>query len=605
MDQPFWFKDPQCQQAPPLCFKTDQGPKYHLGTVNQSTQEMWTLIRIPRSESPYYLELAQPLIRHTVLYFQKNGVWDSLISGNSIPLDLKPVKSHHQVFALPAHIDSVYLYLHGEGVPTPIFLWPAKEYERSTSRQQITFGIYMGILCFVVFTNLLMYFALRRWIFFHYSGLVFMYGAFSAISDGYISYLIPQIDLNYWYTLNPIVNQPNGLLYALLFLEVRRYRPQLFLWGLGLVCYFASYIYWHQWLAPVHINLVNQVHALIGIMTMAAIGIITARKGNRLGYYFALAYLVFFGIAAIEVVYLRTGQPGHLFNLSYVSLAILTEVALLSLLLTKRVQWEKEKMEQAEYEAHYEAASAKKLNEAKSDFVNTISHELRTPLTSILGFTAMVKLKLNQHVFPLISEAPPKTTKQINQINTNLDIIEGEGQRLKDLINEVLDIAKMESGRMDWKDEIFDLSQVIQRAMVNTSSLFSEQKLVLQSEFNSPLWMRGDDNRILQVLINLISNAVKFTDQGTIQIHAAPFGQVLRIQVKDSGIGIAPADLDAVFEKFKQVGNVLSDRPKGTGLGLPICKEIVEKHQGMIWVESQLGYGSTFIVDLPRSEAPQ
>lgn len=572
-------------------------------TINKSSAWLWTKIPLKPSAKPRMIELAQPLLKHAILWVQVNGIWQKFESGNSIPLGQKSIKNHHQVFELAAEIDNAVLIVKAENVPIPVFIWDKDTYISESSKQGIQFGIYLGIVGFVVFTNLLMALALRKSIFLHYSLLVFLYGFFSSLCDGYILYIIPTIDLNFWYTLNPIINQPNGLLYAILFLEIRKYCPLLYKFSMGLFAYFVSFIFWHPLLGSAQIGSFSQLHALIGIMAMAGLGLFSAKKGNRLGNYFALAYLVFFGIALIEVIYLQTGIPKHLFDLSYVSLAILTEIGLLSLLLTKRVQWEKEKMEQAQYQAHYEAQAAKELNEAKSDFVNTISHELRTPLTSILGFTAMAKVKLSQQIYPLVIEPNPKHSRQMKQVLDNLEIIENEGERLKDLITEVLDLAKMESGRMDWKEECIDLAQILERTKINTTGLFTRENLVLRSEIKAGLWILGDSNKLLQVFINLISNAVKFTDQGEILLKAYSHGQVARVEVKDSGIGIAPEDFEKVFEKFKQVGKVLSDRPKGTGLGLPICKEIVEHHQGMIWLESSLGEGSTFIVDLPLISA--
>jgi class 3 adenylate cyclase len=169
--------------------------------------------------------------------------------------------------------------------------------------------------------------------------------------DGYILYLFPNLDLVNWDMLNPIVNQPNGLLYCIFFLNVRRWAPGLYKPAMVLFLYFLSYIFWYRFL-PVHtIFSLTQAHALLGILAMAGLGIVTGRNGNRLGYYFALAYFVFFSIASIEVIYLQTGKPAHIFDLSYVSIAIFFEVFLLLVLLSKRFQWEKEEMEAAKAEA--------------------------------------------------------------------------------------------------------------------------------------------------------------------------------------------------------------------------------------------------------------
>jgi CheY-like chemotaxis protein len=141
---------------------------------------------------------------------------------------------------------------------------------------------------------------------------------------------------------------------------------------------------------------------------------------------------------------------------------------------------------------------------------------------------------------------------------------------------------------------------VIDRATAATSSLFEQKGLRLEKDIAPGLpSVTGDQDRLIQVVINLISNAVKFTDHGTITCRAARRGGEIVVSIVDTGVGIAPADQPKVFERFKQVGDTLTDKPKGTGLGLPICREIVEHHGGRVWVESELGKGSTFSFSLP------
>jgi DNA-binding response OmpR family regulator/two-component sensor histidine kinase len=164
----------------------------------------------------------------------------------------------------------------------------------------------------------------------------------------------------------------------------------------------------------------------------------------------------------------------------------------------------------------------------------------------------------------------------------------------------VLDLAKIEAGKFTWNMESLAISDVIERAVAATSSLLETKKLTLVRNIEPGLpQITGDSDRLIQVVINLISNAVKFTDAGSITCSASGRDGELVVSVADSGIGIAPADQPKVFEKFKQVGDTLTDKPKGTGLGLPICKEIVEYHGGKIWVESEPGKGSTFSFTLP------
>jgi signal transduction histidine kinase/CheY-like chemotaxis protein/ligand-binding sensor domain-containing protein len=255
-------------------------------------------------------------------------------------------------------------------------------------------------------------------------------------------------------------------------------------------------------------------------------------------------------------------------------------------------------------EASHARAAAEEADAAKSSFLSTVSHELRTPLTSVLGFAKIIRRRLEERLFPMIPEDDRKIAQAKTQVIENLSVVVSEGERLTKLIDDVLDLAKIEAGKFTWNMGSVSMRDVIDRATSATASLFETKKLQLVRDVDPDLpAVTGDQDRLIQVVINLISNAVKFTDAGSITCSARRDGGDLVISVTDSGIGIAPMDQPKVFEKFKQVGDTLTDKPKGTGLGLPICKEIIEYHGGQIWVESEPGKGSTFSFTLPIAEA--
>ncbi|GAB4383175.1 MAG: hypothetical protein Kow00121_44620 [Elainellaceae cyanobacterium] len=246
----------------------------------------------------------------------------------------------------------------------------------------------------------------------------------------------------------------------------------------------------------------------------------------------------------------------------------------------------------------------KEIDKMKTDFISTVSHELRTPLTSVLGFASIIKEKLETDVFPILAADDRKLQKTIKRVDDNLSIIVAEAERLTSLINDVLDIAKMEAGKVEWQMQPLDLGELIDWATNSTSALFETNGLRFVAEIEPGLpQVIGDRNRLLQVLINLISNAVKFTESGSVVCRIKRASSGICISVTDTGIGIAPEDQPKVFEKFRQVGDTLTDKPKGTGLGLPICKQIVEHHGGRIWVNSEPGKGSTFSFVIPIYES--
>jgi len=245
----------------------------------------------------------------------------------------------------------------------------------------------------------------------------------------------------------------------------------------------------------------------------------------------------------------------------------------------------------------------RELDEMKSAFLSSVSHELRTPLTSILGFSKLLHKEFGKNFLPL-AEDNKKLVNKGERIQENLSIISHEGERLTRLINDVLDLNKIESGRMGWRDELLDMTDTIETAVQAVSGMFAENPdLHLTTEIEPGLpTIVADPDRLQQVLINLLNNAAKFTELGTVTVRAFPrFGQV-RVEVADTGYGIHPEDQAQIFEKFHQTRtDTMEDKPKGTGLGLTICREIVEHYGGRIWVESVIDQGSTFIFTIPTS----
>ncbi|MCB1824316.1 MAG: HAMP domain-containing histidine kinase, partial [Candidatus Competibacteraceae bacterium] len=229
----------------------------------------------------------------------------------------------------------------------------------------------------------------------------------------------------------------------------------------------------------------------------------------------------------------------------------------------------------------------RELDRLKDEFISTVTHELRTPLTSIRAFSEILLANPGM---------------EVEQRSKFLSIIVKESERLTRLINQVLDMAKIDSGRIDWSIGEVDLRGLIHDAINSTSQLFNDKGATLHEDLgDGEVIIAGDHDRLTQVLINLLSNAVKFCPEqgGEVAIRLRAVADRWRIEVIDNGPGIARDQHKLIFEKFHQVNDAHAGKPKGTGLGLPISQKIVEHHGGHIWVESELGQGTTFIVELP------
>lgn len=251
----------------------------------------------------------------------------------------------------------------------------------------------------------------------------------------------------------------------------------------------------------------------------------------------------------------------------------------------------RKKAEKALLEAKEMAESA---NRMMSEFLDTVSHELRTPMTSVHGFTKLTQKTFTDHFSPL-AEGDEQLGKIAEKIQKNLRIVISENERLTHLINDQLDLSKIQSGQIEWKRMELAPLELLQRTESAVASLFVENDLNLEVEAEPNLpKLVGDPDRIMQVLINLVSNAVKFSERGTISCKAEQVPEGVRFSVEDNGIGIPEDQQKDVFNKFKQIQNEVKGKPAGTGLGLAISKGIVEHHRGTIWVESEPGRGSTF-----------
>lgn len=231
------------------------------------------------------------------------------------------------------------------------------------------------------------------------------------------------------------------------------------------------------------------------------------------------------------------------------------------------------------------------LDRLKDDFVSTVTHELRTPLTSIRAFSEMLR------------DDPTMPTAQRAKF---VDIIAKETERLTRLINQVLDLSKIESGNNEWQQSEIRLEEVVGDAVAGMGQLFEDKGISVSLDIAPRLPpVSGDVDRVIQVLLNLLSNAVKFCNSknGLIEICIAESQGCVRVAVKDNGPGVSDTDREVIFEKFRQGGDMLTSKPHGTGLGLPISRHIIEHHGGRLWVESVQGGGACFMFTLPLSNS--
>jgi len=316
------------------------------------------------------------------------------------------------------------------------------------------------------------------------------------------------------------------------------------------------------------------------------------KHADALGHTIRIVAAIFIAEALVMTffslfpIFLKHGIYGALIDSS---LLIVLLLPLLYLLIYKPITTQNRILEKAQRELEVARSLAESANRAKSDFLANMSHELRTPLNAIIGFSDIM----------IRGMSGPLTDKQIDFTR---DIHES-GKHLLTLINDILDLSKVEAGKMELKPGTVHVQELIERSLVMFQEKAMKHRINVDFRVADGITsITADEIKLKQVLVNLLSNAFKYTPDGGsivvrawIEAGAGEFG----FSVADTGPGIRPEDIPKLFQPFQQLETTLSLKIPGTGLGLNLCKKFIEMHGGKIWVESEVGTGSTFLFVIP------
>lgn len=547
----------------------------------------------------WLLEVGYPLLDRIELYIPAEDLTDQDNTGFVVKKtgDLLPFKERelkHQNFLFYLSVGSekeqtLYLRIESEGsMQMPLTIRSSKNFTEKDHNERIALGLYYGIILAMLLYNLFLFFSLRDWNYLYYVLYIANYGFMQISLSGLaFEYLWP--DLPWWN------NRAIPFFIAFSILWVSKFS--------------SSFL-----LAKVHTPRINKLfHVLIGLsglvmiwsligdytaatvvaggLTMVFIpaamsaGLISWRKGYRLAKYFVIAWSILMFGTSVYILNAFGILPNSLITANSMQIGSALEVILLSLALADRINIIRKEKEEAQALAIDNLHKADKL---KDEFLANTSHELKTPLNGIIGIADS-----------MIDGATGRIT---SAQKSRLAMILTSGNRLLYLVNDILDSSRLKHHDIFLQLKPVDLRQIAEMVIILSKPLLAGKSIRLENEIDEGLPpVQGDENRLQQIMHNLISNAIKFTDSGIVKVAAVTVDDHLEITVSDTGIGIPEDKLTGIFQSFRQADASISRVYGGTGLGLSITKQLIELHGGTIRAESSVGKGSQFIFTLPVS----
>ncbi|MGB3800612.1 MAG: ATP-binding protein [Lewinella sp.] len=629
-----------------------------------SKSRWWIEVKLDRpAEDSMFLVIAQPMLPDVQFYYrQGTNDWTSFRSGYRQRMEDKVLGSRNQVFELPRGSTEVYLSLPAVTFPLPLSVTTLSDYVYTSTWGTFLYGICLGLLIFVIINNLFLAISLRQWTYLHYVILVFGYATFIAITEGYFLYIFPGMNLLDAYLWNPILTMLIGISYGIIFLEVARYGRRAYRILVGVFVYVGVYIVVCNFLPRVWVFPVSQLNSLLIITSLTAAGIFTGYRGNRLGYPFAAAYLIFLFAAGLEIIYINTGSPEYFFGISYISTGMLIEAVILAFLLSKRFEWERLGSEAERLQVQQQLLVTTKENERivrdqnalleeqirqrtlqlnqKNETLEKSLHELRLTqaklienekLASLGQLTAGVAHEINNPV-NFISNGVLSLQENSLEIagalrsflalqpggdeSTNLHRLQEQNRRLR--LEETLEdndslfrsisngvdrtVGIIKSLRNFSRLDEGEFKEVdLNEGLESTLRILSSrirEKAEVEKDYGELPPVYCQAGKINQVFLNLINNALQSID-GRGVIRLTTRHLAERQQVTVSVADSGTGIPEEIRNRIFEPFFTTKPVGKGTGLGLSITYGIVREHNGSIDMKSEIGIGTTFLVTLP------
>ena len=570
-------------------------------TIGYSDSAFWASISVENhyaSDQTWLVKMKFPGTDRLDFYYQDaQGNWVEKSAGDTLPFEDRDIKHHSLIFRFPvlaSQPQTLYFRVQSKGsIQLPIYLSSLSDFQLESQKEYFWIGLYYGLIGLIALYSLFIWATSKDQSYLYFVFFLISAGLFSFSFQGLsFQYLWP--DSPYWANRSIHVliglSSASGLLFVRSFIELKIYQRKL-----DEYTRIAAYVA----MAYAAASLILPYGALVFLMNVltafniALLSIATwlvAKQGYRPAQFFLAAWSVLAIGLLIELVQRMGVNLPPLLSYHSFQYATGLSVIILTLGLGDRinslikeysfVQGDMLKANQLKIEALQRA------DDVKEEFIANVSHELRTPLTGIIGLSEIILEKSGASLDENALE--------------NLNMIRISGQRLANLVNDVIDFSAIKNGHLELHKKPVDLKNICILVNKMCRPLIGDKPIQLAESFPSePMLVIGDEDRLQQILFNLVSNAIKFTQRGWVAVSIEIVDIDARVVVKDTGIGISKEQQSRIFNRFYQVDAAASREEGGTGLGLAISQKLVELHGTEIILRSNPGEGSTFYFDLP------
>lgn len=609
----------QIQSLPDSAWQSTQTSSINFGFSSQRYWLKLTLDNPGNRPRQRLLEIPYALLDRIDFYYPTEDGYQVKHSGDSLVFSAREFKHRFFVFPIELAADSQQTYYFQiqsrDTVQFPLKLWEPAQYQQHDRHTQMLYGMYFGTLIILMSMNLLALISLRDRSFLHYVAAIFFYTLAHASLYGFLfEYVLGDYPaVNKW--IRPVAINFTVFFAAQFsrdYLNTKTLAP-LFFNLLNAVSWVALFIIAISALLPftsvIKITLANAGLAMLALFFTS---LFCTPKHFAPARYFLLAWIGLIIAVCITILHAFGVLGSNLITLHSLELGALIVAVFFSYGLTRRVNEERklklmaqkealknerlarreheratkatlEAQKQA-YEAEQDIIAAQSESRAKSEFLAIMSHEIRTPMNGVLGLTELLSQTELNH-------------KQSDYVKA----IHRSGESLLAILNDILDFSKVEAKKIELEEIEFEIESLVDDVISIYSSQVNEKKLNINFvlHHDTPRIIVGDPTRLRQILLNLIGNAIKFTDHGEIVIRAYWQDTTLSFEVQDTGIGISKAHQEKLFEIFSQADKSTTRTHGGTGLGLAICRGLVDLMGGSISVSSREGHGSTFTFSMP------